>query len=108
MAGFSNDIVPGPLRRAAAVLAWFGAAVLSGGFRPLFLAVGVWALVGTACFIHRRNRGPDSVEEVYLNLAHRWFCRLGLTAASRIIRRFPRTASAVSARATYFGNCSRP
>jgi uncharacterized protein involved in response to NO len=36
---------PAPLRRAAE---WFGAALLSRGFRPFFLAAGVWALLGMA------------------------------------------------------------
>lgn len=35
-------------RRASAKRAWSGAAVLGGGFRPFFLAAGVWALVGMA------------------------------------------------------------
>ena len=40
---------PAPLRRAAAAGARSGgAAVLSRGFRPFFLAAGVWALVGMA------------------------------------------------------------
>ena len=46
-------------------------------------------------------------EEVHLNLAYRWFCRLG-TPTSPIIRRFPRTATAVSARAICCASCSRP
>ena len=36
---------PAPLRRAAE---WSGVAVLSRGFRPFFLAAGVWALLGMA------------------------------------------------------------
>ena len=36
-----------PVNRSAdAARAWAGAAVLSRGFRPFFLAAGVWALVG--------------------------------------------------------------
>jgi uncharacterized protein involved in response to NO len=37
---------PAPRGSAAASRAWRGAAVLSRGFRPFFLAAGVWALVG--------------------------------------------------------------
>ena len=33
---------------AAAAHAWTGAAFLSRGFRPFFLAAGVWAVVGMA------------------------------------------------------------
>jgi transposase len=47
-------------------------------------------------------------EEVHLNLAYRWFCRLGSMATSPIIRRSPRTATAVSARAICCASCSRP
>ena len=47
-------------------------------------------------------------EEVHLNLAYRWFCRLGLDAMSPIIRRFPRTATAAFARAISCASCSRP
>ena len=47
-------------------------------------------------------------EEVHLNLAYRWFCRLGLDGDVPIIRRFPRTATAVSARAISCASCSRP
>ena len=46
-------------------------------------------------------------EEVHLNLAYRWFCRLGLDAMSPIIRRFPRTATAASARAICCASYSR-
>jgi hypothetical protein len=39
-----------PLPRASAARsrAWRGAAILSRGFRPFFLAAGVWALIGIA------------------------------------------------------------
>ena len=37
-----------PRGSAAASRAWRGAAILSRGFRPFFLAAGVWALVGMA------------------------------------------------------------
>jgi uncharacterized protein involved in response to NO len=37
-----------PRASAAASRAWRGAAILSRGFRPFFLAAGVWALVGMA------------------------------------------------------------
>ena len=39
---------PAPRGSAAASRAWRGAAMLSRGFRPFFLAAGVWALVGMA------------------------------------------------------------
>ena len=37
-----------PRSSAVAARAWRGAAILSRGFRPFFLAAGVWALVGMA------------------------------------------------------------
>ena len=37
-----------PRGSAVASRAWRGAAALSRGFRPFFLAAGVWALVGMA------------------------------------------------------------
>ena len=47
-------------------------------------------------------------EEVHLNLAYRWFCRLGGSMAmSQIIRRSPRTATVVFARAICCASCSR-
>ena len=58
------------------------------------------------CFGIRSER--RLCDEVHLNLAYRWFCRLGSTATSRIIRPFPRTATAVSARAISCASCSRP
>jgi uncharacterized protein involved in response to NO len=39
-----------PLRSAAAPRSWRGAAIWSRGFRPFFLAAGVWALVGIAAW----------------------------------------------------------
>ncbi len=39
---------PAPRGSAAASRAWRGTAMLSRGFRPFFLAAGVWALVGVA------------------------------------------------------------
>ncbi len=39
---------PPTRRSAAASRAWRGAAILSRGFRPFFLAAGVWALIGMA------------------------------------------------------------
>ena len=47
-------------------------------------------------------------EEVHLNLAYRWFCRLGLDERSRTIRPFPRTGTGAFARAMSFVICSRP
>ena len=58
------------------------------------------------CFGIRSER--RLCDEVHLNLAYRWFCRLGLEARFPIIRPFPRTATAVSARAICCGNCLRP
>jgi transposase len=46
-------------------------------------------------------------EEVHLNLAYRGFVDWGSTATSPIIRRFPRTATAASARVSC-ASCSRP
>ena len=46
-------------------------------------------------------------EKVHLNLAYRWFCRLGLGARYRTIRPSRRTVTAGSERATPFGRCSR-
>jgi transposase len=47
-------------------------------------------------------------EEVHLNLAYRWFCRLGLERTlSRTIRPSQRTVTAGFGRATPFGRCSR-
>ena len=49
------------------------------------------------CFGIRSER--RLCDEVHLNLAYRWFCRLGLDEAVRIIRRSPRTGMAASGRA---------
>jgi transposase len=46
-------------------------------------------------------------EEVHLNLAYRWFCRRGSTVTFPIIRRFPRTVTAASARAIFCASFSR-
>jgi transposase len=46
-------------------------------------------------------------DEVHLNLAYRWFCRLGLDARCPTIRPFPRTGTAVSATAISCVSCSR-
>jgi hypothetical protein len=37
-----------PPATAARSRAWRGAAILSRGFRPFFVAAGVWALIGIA------------------------------------------------------------
>ena len=58
------------------------------------------------CFGIRSER--RLCEEVHLNLAYRWFCPWGWTLTSPIIRRFPRTATAVFARAISCASCSRP
>ena len=47
-------------------------------------------------------------EEVHLNLAYRWFCRLGWTATCPTTRPSPRTATAASATATCCASSSRP
>jgi transposase len=47
-------------------------------------------------------------EEVRLNLAYRWFCRLGLDADVPIIDVFKEPPTAVSARAICCASCSRP
>jgi transposase len=57
------------------------------------------------CFGIRSER--RLCEEVHLNLAYRWFCRLGLEATFRIIRPFPRTATAVFERAISCASYSR-
>ena len=49
------------------------------------------------CFGIRSER--RLCEEVHLNLAYRWFCRLDLNDRGQIILRFLRTGMAVSARA---------
>jgi transposase len=59
------------------------------------------------CFGIRSER--RLCEEVHLNLAYRWFCRLDLDGdACRITRPSRRTATAVSARAICCASCSRP
>ena len=46
-------------------------------------------------------------EEVHLNLAYRWFCRLGLDGDVPDHSTSPRTATAASARAISCASCSR-
>lgn len=46
-------------------------------------------------------------EEVHLNLAYRWFCRLGLDGKVLITPAFRRTAMVGSRRATFCGICLR-
>jgi transposase len=58
------------------------------------------------CFGIRPER--QLCDEVHLNLAYRWFCRLGLDGEFPTIRRFPRTAMAGFARAISCASCSRP
>ena len=58
------------------------------------------------CFGIRSER--RLCDEVHLNLAYRWFCRLGLDGDVPIIRRFPRTGTAVFASAISCASCSRP
>jgi transposase len=58
------------------------------------------------CFGIRSER--RLCEEVHLNLAYRWFCRLGLDGEVPIIRPSRRTGTAGSATATCCAGCSRP
>ena len=57
------------------------------------------------CFGIRSER--RLCDEVHLNLAYRWFCRLGLDGAVPDPPRSPRTGMAGSGRATSFVACSR-
>lgn len=57
------------------------------------------------CFGIRSER--RLCEEVHLNLAYRWFCRLGSTALYPIIQPSRRTGMAASARAICCGASSR-
>ena len=54
------------------------------------------------CFGIRSER--RLCEEVHLNLAYRWFCRLGSRMRCRITRPSPRTGTAASARAMPFAS----
>jgi hypothetical protein len=58
------------------------------------------------CFGVRSER--RLCDEVHLNLAYRWFCRLGLDGDVPDHSTFPRTATAVSVRAISFANSLRP
>lgn len=55
------------------------------------------------CFSVRSER--RLCEEVHLNLAYRWFCRLGLRATFPINRLSRRTGMVASARAAFCGSC---
>jgi len=57
------------------------------------------------CFGIRSER--RLCEEVHLNLAYRWFCRLGLDGKVPITRPFRRTAMVASGKAMRFGMSSR-
>jgi transposase len=57
------------------------------------------------CFGIRSER--RLCEEVHLNLAYRWFCRLDLTDGVPDHSTFPRTGTGGSATATCSGICSR-
>ena len=59
-------------------------------------------IVGYCCGIRSERR---LCEEVHLNLAYRWFCRLGLESRP-ITRPSRRTATVVSGRATFSAICS--
>jgi hypothetical protein len=56
------------------------------------------------CFGIRSER--QLCEEVHLNLAYRWFCRLGLEDQCRTTRRSPRIGMAGSVIATRCASCS--
>ncbi len=58
------------------------------------------------CFGIRSER--RLCDEVHLNLAYRWFCRLGWRAPCPTTRPSPRTVMAASATATCCAACSRP
>jgi transposase len=62
-------------------------------------------IVGYSFGIRSERRLCD---EVHLNLAYRWFCRLGLDGDVPDHSTFPRTATAVFARAIFCASCSRP
>jgi transposase len=61
-------------------------------------------LVGYCYGIRSERRLCD---EVHLNLAYRWFCRLGVDGDVPDTRRSPRTATAASATAIFCAKCSR-
>src|SRR3712207_1762733 len=61
-------------------------------------------LIGYCCAIRSERR---LCGEVHLNLAHRWFCRLGLDGAVPDHRPFPRTGTAAFGGATCCAACSR-
>jgi transposase len=58
------------------------------------------------CFGIRSER--RLCEEVHLNLAYRWFCRLGLDGDVPDHSTFSKTGTAASATAIYCGRCARP
>lgn len=58
------------------------------------------------CFGVRSER--RLCEEVHLNLAYRWFCRLALDGDVPHHSTFSKTATAASATATCCASCSRP
>jgi transposase len=58
------------------------------------------------CFAIRSER--RLCEEVHLNLAYRWFCRLGLEAKFPITPPSRSTAMAAFGKATFCVTCSRP
>ena len=57
------------------------------------------------CFGIRSER--RLCEEVHLNLAYRWFCRLGLEISCRTTRRSPRTGMVAFGTAKPFAICSK-
>ena len=58
------------------------------------------------CFGIRSER--RLCDEVHLNLAYRWFCRLGLDGDVPDHSTSSRTATAVSVKAIFCASCSRP
>ena len=81
---------------------------------PFYSAIGrpsidpelmIRMLIVGYCFGIRSER--RLCEEVHLNLAYRWFCRLGPTAQYRITQPSQRTATAGFVRATCCGVCLR-
>jgi hypothetical protein len=82
--------------------------------RPFYCAIGRpsvdpelmirMLIIGYCCGIRSERR---LCEEVHLNLAYRWFCRLGLDGQVPIIPPSPVTGTVGSARATSYDICSR-
>jgi transposase len=76
------------------------------GRPPIDPELMIRMLVIGYCFGIRSERGL--CDEVHLNLAYRWFCRLDLEQHVPDPPPSPRTDMGASARATRSGTCSRP